>query len=103
MERSRRKTLVGKVIKKVLDKTATVLVERDVLHPLYKKRVKKSKKYLVHDPNNEVREGYIVEIMSTRPISKRKKWRISKILQKPQVLEGNVQDENGISEEGGDK
>lgn len=93
MERNRRRVIVGKVIKKVLDKTCTVLVERDVLHPLYKKRIKKSKKFLVHDPENIAQVNDIVEIMETRPISKRKHFRLHKILQKGVTVDNSEQGE----------
>src|SRR3954467_6654205 len=67
-------TLVGRVVSDKMDKTVTVLVERRVTHPLYAKVVKRSKKYHAHDENNEFKEGDLVEIKSTRPVSKTKAW-----------------------------
>lgn len=79
-ERKSRKVFQGTVIKSSVDKMCTVLVKSDVPHPLYKKLVTKSKKYLVHDENNLATDGDLVEIMSCRPISKCKKWRLTKIV-----------------------
>jgi len=64
--------LKGIVVKAAMKDTATVLVERYVKHPKYKKYLRKSKKYLVHDPGNTSQVGEKVEIRETRPISKRK-------------------------------
>lgn len=73
------KQFSGRVIKSKLEKTATVLVERLWQHPLYKKRIKRSKKYLVQD-NFGVKEGDKVIIQECRPISKRKRFKIVKII-----------------------
>ena len=70
------KKLSGKVVSVKMSKTATVLVERFWQHPLYKKRIKKSKKYLVNDEVG-VKVNDRVVIQETRPISKRKKWKIA--------------------------
>jgi len=67
------------VIKKAGDKTATVLVERKVLHPRYHKTVKRFKKYLVHDENNEVNVGDSVSAIECRPLSKTKNFRLLEI------------------------
>ena len=75
-------TLTGKVVSSKMDKTVTVLVERRVTHPLYAKVVKRSKKYHAHDEKNEYGEGDIVEIKSTRPVSKTKAWVVSKLIEK---------------------
>ena len=64
--------LKGIVVKAAMKDTATVLVERYVKHPKYKKYLRKSKKYLVHDPGNTSQVGEKVEIRETRPISKHK-------------------------------
>ncbi len=79
------RTLDGVVTSNKMDKTVTVLVERKVKHPLYGKYVVKSKKYHVHDENNDVREGDIVEISETRPISRTKSWTVSKIVERAEI------------------
>lgn len=69
-----RRILQGTVTSDKTDKTITVLVERRVMHPLYKKYVRQSKKYLAHDEANAAKIGDTVSIMECRPISKRKCW-----------------------------
>ena len=69
-----RRVLTGRVTSDKMDKTVTVLVERRVMHPLYKKFVRRSKKYAAHDEANLCREGDAVKIEECRPISKRKSW-----------------------------
>ncbi len=78
------RTLIGKAISTKMDKTVTVLVERKVKHPIGK-IVVKSKKYHVHDENNDVKEGDIVEISETRPISRTKSWTVSKIVERAEI------------------
>lgn len=73
-------TKVGVVIGDKMKKTVTVLVERQVQHPLYKKIVRRKKKYLVHDEYEKCKVGDLVKIMQTRPISKLKRWRIQEIV-----------------------
>ena len=75
------KILKGKVIGTAMQDTAKVLVTRYVKHPRYKKYIKIHKKYLVHDKGNKAKEGDIVEIKESRPISKRKRFMLYKILQ----------------------
>jgi small subunit ribosomal protein S17 len=69
-----RRVLSGRVVSDKMDKTITVLVERRVIHPLYKKFIRRSKKYAAHDENNVCHEGDAVRIEECRPISKRKSW-----------------------------
>lgn len=69
-----RRVLTGRVTSDKMDKTVTVLVERRVIHPLYKKFIRKSKKYAAHDELNVCKEGDKVRIEECRPISKRKTW-----------------------------
>ena len=69
-----RRVLTGRVTSDKMDKTITVLVERRIMHPLYKKFIKRSKKYAAHDELNVCKEGDIVRIEECRPISKRKTW-----------------------------
>lgn len=79
-------TLTGRVVSDKMDKTVTVLVERRVKHPIYGKVVTRSSKYHAHDDSNEVKEGDLVEIVATRKVSKTKAWRVSKVLQKAQIV-----------------
>jgi len=76
----RKATKIGVVISNKMKKTATVLIERSVRHPLYKKVIKKKKKFLVHDEYEKCKVGDVVKIIETRPLSKRKKWRIQEIV-----------------------
>ena len=77
-----RKTRVGKVVSDKMDKTIVVAVKDSVQHPLYKKILKRTKKFKAHDENNEAGIGDRVEIMETRKISKQVNWRLVKILEK---------------------
>lgn len=81
-ERTPRKTITGIVASNKMDKTITVSVERKVQHPMYGKFIKKSKKYVAHDDKNECNAGDTVKIMETRPLSKRKRWRLVEILER---------------------
>ncbi len=74
------KVIQGTVVKKAGDKTATVLVERKVVHPRYHKIVKRFKKYLVHDERNETNVGDTITAVECRPISKRKAFRLKEIV-----------------------
>ena len=82
MERNLRKTRVGTVVSDKMDKTIVVAVKDSVQHPLYKKILKRTKKYKVHDENNEAGTGDRVEIMETRKLSKDVNWRLVKIVEK---------------------
>jgi len=77
-----RKTRVGVVVSDKMDKTVVVAVERRVAHPLYGKQVVRTKKYHAHDEENQAREGDLVRIMETRPLSKTKRWRVVEILER---------------------
>ena len=81
-ERGHRKTRRGTVVKKSGDKTVSVLVERRYAHPIYGKQVTVGKKYPTHDEKNECGIGDKVMIMETRPLSKDKRWRLVKIVEK---------------------
>jgi len=81
-ERKNRKTRIGIVTSNSMDKTVAVKVERKLRHPLYGKGVKRSKKFLAHDDKGEAGVGDKVRIMETRPMSKRKRWRLVEILEK---------------------
>ena len=82
MERNLRKTRVGVVVSDKMDKTIVVAVKDSVQHPLYKKILKRTKKFKAHDENNEAGIGDVVQIMETRPLSKLKRWRLVKIVEK---------------------
>lgn len=82
MERNLRKTRVGVVVSDKMDKTAVVSVKDSVQHPLYKKIMKRTVKFKVHDENNECGVGDRVMIMETRPLSCDKRWRLVKIVEK---------------------
>ena len=79
---SNKRTLIGRVVSDKMDKTVTVLVERRVKHPIYGKIITRSKKYHAHDETNEMGEGDLVEIEESRPISRSKTWRVTKLLEK---------------------
>jgi small subunit ribosomal protein S17 len=78
--RGTRKERTGLVVSDAPEKTVTVSVETLVPHPLYKKRVRRSKRFLVHDERNEARVGDTVRIIETRPLSARKRWRLANIV-----------------------
>jgi len=79
-DRSQRKTMEGVVVSDKMDKTRTVRVTRTVRHPFYLKVQTKSSKFHVHDEGNQSREGDVVEIASTRPLSKLKRWRLVRVV-----------------------
>ena len=79
-DRGSRKERVGMVVSDRPDKTVTVSVETLIRHPFYKKRVRRSKRFMVHDEGNEARVGDTVRIVETRPISARKRWRLANIV-----------------------
>ncbi len=78
-----RKVRQGRVVSDAMDKTVVVSVERQFAHPLYGKRVTRRKKYHAHDERNEFRSGDLVVIEETRPRSKRKRWRVVKLVARP--------------------
>jgi len=81
-----KRTLTGRVVSDKMTKTVTVLVERRVKHPLYGKFVTRTKKYHAHDENGDYHEGDLVEIEETRPVSKTKAWRVTKLLEKSRAV-----------------
>lgn len=83
----------GKVVSDKPDKTIIVEVRRRVQHPLYKKYIIKKKKFYAHDEHNEASLGDIVQIISSRPLSRLKRWRLDKILEKRERL-----DDSGVNE-----
>ena len=81
-ERNLRRTRTGHVVSNKMDKTIVVAVEDHVKHPLYKKIVKRTYKLKAHDENNEANIGDTVRVMETRPLSKDKRWRLVKIIER---------------------
>ncbi|MFA5670576.1 MAG: 30S ribosomal protein S17 [Balneolaceae bacterium] len=82
IERANRRERTGRVVSDKMDKSITVAADRQMKHPIYGKYITKTTKYMVHDENNEANMGDIVKIMSTRPLSKRKSWRLVSIVEK---------------------
>jgi small subunit ribosomal protein S17 len=80
--RKERKQRTGRVVSNRMDKSITVAVDRQIKHPIYGKFITKTTKYMAHDENNEAGIGDIVKIMETRPLSKRKRWRLIEIVEK---------------------
>lgn len=81
-ERNLRKERIGLVTSNKMDKSIVVSIQRRVKHPLYGKFVKMTSKFIVHDKNNDCNEGDKVKIMETRPLSKRKNWRLVEIIER---------------------
>ncbi|MEM7196344.1 MAG: 30S ribosomal protein S17 [Pseudomonadota bacterium] len=79
---SKARTIQGSVVSAAMDKTITVLVERKVKHPLYKKYIRRSTKLHAHDENNECAAGDTVTIEACRPMSKSKCWRLVEVVSK---------------------
>lgn len=82
MDRGRRKSITGIVSSDKMDKSRVIVVERRVKHPLYKKYVKKTSKFMAHDEENSSHIGDTVRITETRPLSRRKRWRLVEIIEK---------------------
>lgn len=80
--RNLRKTRIGVVSSNKMEKTCTVKIERRLKHPIYGKFVKSTKKFTAHDEKNEANIGDLVKIMETRPLSKKKRWRLVEIIEK---------------------
>jgi|TARA_A100001388_G_scaffold92637_1_gene67112 small subunit ribosomal protein S17 len=81
-ERNLRKERIGIVTSNKMEKSIVVSIQRRVKHPLYGKFVKTTSKFLAHDNNNDCNEGDKVKIMETRPLSKRKNWRLVEIIER---------------------
>ncbi len=79
---ARRKVRIGKVVSNKMEKSIVVTVERRVPHPIYKKYFKRTSKLMAHDEKREAGIGDLVKIMETRPLSKKKRWRLVEILEK---------------------
>ena len=85
-ERNQRKAYTGRVVSDKMDKTITVVIETYKKHTLYGKRVKYSKKLKVHDELNEAKQGDVVRIMETRPLSATKRFRLLEVVEKAIVI-----------------
>lgn len=82
IDRGQRKVRRGRVVSDKMEKTVVVAIERLVKHPLYGKRMKRTARFPAHDETNDCNEGDLVEIMETRPLSKSKRWRVTRILER---------------------
>ena len=82
----KKKTMTGFVVSSKMDKTVVVKVERRFAHPVFKKVVKTTKKYKVHDERNECVEGDFIRIQETRPLSKEKRWRLMGVVTREKTL-----------------
>ena len=80
--KSNRRVLTGVVVSDKADKTIVVMVETLVKHPLYKKYIRRRKKFMAHDPQNDCGVGDTVSIIEHRPLSARKRWHLEKIMEK---------------------
>lgn len=81
-QRNLRTFRIGMVVSDKMDKTVVVRIDRRIQHPLYKRIISRSTKLVAHDENNECHVGDVVKIMSTRPLSKLKRWRVAEILER---------------------
>lgn len=91
--RKARKVRTGRVISAAMDKSVVVAVERITPHRLYGRRIKRTKKYMAHDENNQCQVGDLVRIMETRPMSRRKRWRVVTILEHSEAEALRTQDQ----------
>ncbi len=82
VERKKRKVRSGKVTSDAREKTITVEIERLVRHPIYNRVVRKRAKLMAHDEQNDAHIGDLVEVMETRPLSKTKHWRLTKVIER---------------------
>ncbi len=83
----KRKIRVGRVVSNKMDKTVVVTVETLRHHPLYRKTIRRAVKFKAHDEKNECKLGDTVKIIETRPLSKEKRWRVTEIITKSEVME----------------
>lgn len=82
-----RRRLIGRVIRNSMEKTVVVEVATTKRHPLYKKVIRTSKKYMAHDETNAIPVGALVRIVESRPISKTKKWAVEEVFETGEVVE----------------
>ena len=84
-ERARRQTLSGRVVSDKMDKTVVVAVERTVVHGLYQRYLRRTSKFHAHDESNQCKVGDEVVIVSCRPMSRTKRWRVSEVVKRAEV------------------
>ncbi len=84
MQEKQPRTVTGTVVSNKMDKTIAVLVERRVKHPLYGKYIRRSTRLMAHDEANECKQGDVVVIEASRPLSKKKSWRLQKVVSRAQ-------------------
>ena len=82
VDRSQRKVRVGKVVSNKMQKSIVVALERKVPHPIYKKYFRRTSTIMAHDEKREAGVGDVVKVMETRPLSKRKRWRLLEVVEK---------------------
>lgn len=82
IHRGNRKVRIGRVFSDKMNKSRVIVIERFVPHPLYGKYIKRTSKFMAHDAENESHVGDLVKIMETRPLSRKKRWRLVEILEK---------------------
>jgi small subunit ribosomal protein S17 len=82
MSRENRRRMVGVVVSDKTAKTIVVEIDRTVRHPVYRKVLRRSQRYMAHDEQDEAREGDLVQIVESRPLSARKRWRLEQILRR---------------------
>ncbi|MEW6459262.1 MAG: 30S ribosomal protein S17 [Bacillota bacterium] len=85
MERKGRKVRTGRVVSDKMDKTVVVAVDTLVKHPLYGRTVRRTRKFMAHDEDNQCRIGDKVKIAETRPLSRHKRWRVAEVLERSQI------------------
>ncbi len=85
MERGSRKVRIGVVVSDKMDKTVVVAVDTLVKHPLYGRTIRRTKKFMADDRENQCRVGDKVKIMETRPLSRHKRWRVAEVLERSQI------------------
>jgi small subunit ribosomal protein S17 len=81
-QRGERKVRQGRVVSSAMDKTVVVEIQRTTTHPLYRKIIKRTEKLLAHDETNDVNTGDQVRVAETRPMSKRKRWRVVEVIER---------------------
>lgn len=85
-ERGQRKSRIGRVVSNKMDKTAVVAVDRLIRHPLYGKYIRRTTKLMAHDEENTCQIGDVVRVMETRPLSKRKRWRLVEVVERAEQV-----------------
>ncbi len=91
---TKQKSKIGRVTSNKMDKTVVVAVKTTKRHPLYRKTIRGEVKYKAHDEKNECREGDVVRIIETRPLSREKRWRVGEIISHQEVVEIQPQEIN---------